>query len=230
MAGRRTGRLGTWLRRAVRLAALVVALPLVLVPLYAVIPPVSTLMLADLVLLRGFTRDWTRLDDISPNLRNAVVMAEDGKFCTHWGVDWESLFEVISDEDGPSRGASTISMQTVKNLFLWNSRSYVRKGLEIPLALYADLVWSKRRMLEIYLNVAEWGPGVYGAEAAARTHFGKPAKDLTRRQAALLVSALPNPIARDPADPTPGQARYARIVERRAADAGGYVDCLAPPR
>ena len=210
-------------------AVVIAAIPLLLVPVYAILPPISTLMIADVALLRGVERDWTRLDDISPNLQQAVVMAEDGKFCSHWGVDWDSLFEVISDEDGPSRGASTISMQTVKNLFLWNGRSYLRKALEIPLALYADFVWSKRRMLEIYLNIAEWGPGLYGAEAAARTYFGKPAKALTRREAALLVSALPNPIARNPARPTGAQSRYARIVERRAAQAGGYVDCLARP-
>src|SRR6185295_15301036 len=102
---------------------------------------------------------------------------------------------------GPNRGASTVSMQVVKNLFLWKSRSYVRKALEIPLALYADLVWSKRRTMEIYLNVVELGPGIFGAEAAAQAYFHRPAKELTAGQAALLVAALPNPVERNPAKP-----------------------------
>jgi monofunctional biosynthetic peptidoglycan transglycosylase len=165
-------------------------------------------------------------DEISPHLVQSVVMGEDGRFCEHGGVDWDALMLVLDREGGPNRGASTISMQTVKNLFLWNSRSYVRKGLEIPLALYADLVWSKRRMIEIYLNIAEWGPELYGAEAAAQHYFKKPAAKLSRREAALLASALPNPIARNAAKPSRGQQRYARTVERRAAQSGAYVTCL----
>ena len=101
-------------------------------------------------------------------LSAAVVVAEDARFCSHGGVDWSALQEALDDEDGPSRGASTITMQTTKNLFLWPSRSYVRKALEIPIAAALNLAWPKRRVLEVYLNVAEWGEGLYGAEAAAR--------------------------------------------------------------
>jgi monofunctional biosynthetic peptidoglycan transglycosylase len=118
-------------------------------------------------------------------------------------------------------------MQTVKNLFLWQQPfGTLRKLLEMPLAVYFDLALPKRRIMEIYLNIAEWGPGIYGIEAAAQHHFGRPAKDLTRRQAALLAVTLPNPITRNPAKPGPGLRRLAGVIERRAARAGGYVGCL----
>lgn len=209
-----------------RVALVLVAVPLLLTPLYLFVPPVSTLMLGDLLTLDGYTRTFVPMDRISPRLPEAVVMGEDGQFCSHDGVDWNSLMEVISRRGGPNRGASTVTMQTVKNLYLWNSRSYLRKALEIPLALYVDLVWSKRRTMEIYLNIAEWGPNLYGAEAAAQFYFKKPAAKLSRHEAAMLVSALPNPAVRNPAKPTKAQARYARIVERRAAQAGPWVGCL----
>lgn len=216
-------------RLALMLVAALVALPLVLVPVYAVAPPISTLMVRDAVRLGGYERDWVGIEAISPYLVRAVIMGEDGRFCEHGGVDWQALSLVLEAEGGPSRGASTISMQTVKNLFLWSSRSYVRKALEIPIATYADLVWTKRRTVEIYLNVAEWGPGLFGAEAAAQHYFGKPAADLGRREAALLAAALPNPIARNPAKPSRGHANYARIIERREAQSGAYVGCVLDP-
>jgi monofunctional biosynthetic peptidoglycan transglycosylase len=155
-------------------------------------------------------------------------MSEDARYCQHGGVDWEAVREVIEDaEDGtPSRGASTITMQTAKNLFLWPSRSYIRKGLEVPLALWLDLVLSKRRVLEIYLNIAEWGPGVFGAEAAAQASFGKPAAALSAREAALLATALPNPVRRNASRPSRGHARLAAINVVRAAEAGPYLVCL----
>jgi monofunctional biosynthetic peptidoglycan transglycosylase len=118
-------------------------------------------------------------------------MSEDGRFCTHHGVDWQEMGKVLDDSDGPSRGASTIPMQTVKNLFLWTSRSYIRKAFEIPLAFYADAIWTKRRTMEIYLNVVEWGPNVFGAEAAARHYFKRSAKTLSLQQAALSPAGLP---------------------------------------
>ncbi len=216
-----------WLARAV---LLVVAVPALLVPLYLVVPPFSTLMLRDTLAGRPVERSYVPLERISPHLVRSVMMSEDGRFCEHRGVDWDALFEVLetADEDGPSRGASTIPMQAARNLFLWQGRSYVRKAMEIPLALWMDLVWSKRRMMEIYLNVAEWGPGVYGAEAAARTYFGRPAADIGPRQAALMAAALPNPAARNPAEPTRRQQQLARIIERRAAQSGAYIGCLEP--
>lgn len=230
-ADRPRRRLVVLLRRLAVILVAIALLPFVLIPVNAVVPAVSTLMLADLVRLEGYDRRWVPIEDIAPNLVRSVVMSEDGRYCEHGGVDWQAISLVLetADEDGPSRGASTIAMQTVKNLYLWNSRSYIRKALEIPLALYADLVWSKRRTMEIYLNVAEWGPNLYGAEAAARTYFGKPASALTRREAALMAAALPNPAARNPAEPTRRQVRIARVIEQRAARSGAYTTCIFEP-
>jgi monofunctional biosynthetic peptidoglycan transglycosylase len=192
------------------------------------IHPVSTLMLRDLVLLRGYERQWVDLDDVSPVLVQSVMMSEDGQFCSHDGVDWSALNTIIDDAmDGEAtRGASTIPMQTVKNLFLWSSRSYIRKAIEIPLAIAADTVWSKRRLMEIYLNIAQWGPDIYGIEAAAQSYFGRSASDLTRRQAAYLAVTLPNPLERNPASPSASMRRLAGIIERRARQSGAYIKCL----
>ena len=215
-----------WLKRLSIAAAVVVVLPFVLTPLYLFVRPISTLMIGDLVTLQGYSRQWVDLEDIAPSMQQAVVMSEDGQFCFHDGVDWEQLRSVLSRDGGPSRGASTITMQTVKNVFLWPSRSYIRKGLEIPLALYADLVWSKRRTLEIYLNIAELGPNVYGVEAAAQYYYKKPASKLSRREAALIAAALPNPAIRNPLKPSRAQKTLARIIERRVSQSGAYVECL----
>ncbi|MCB1525116.1 MAG: transglycosylase domain-containing protein, partial [Rhodoblastus sp.] len=150
--------IGRALRLALR-AAVVALLALAgLMILWRFAPPVSTLMLARYVTGRPVVRDYASLDRISPALVASVVMSEDAKFCRHHGVDWDALGEVLDDEDGPSRGASTITMQVVKNLFLWPARSAIRKAVEIPLALVLDIVWPKRRIMEVYLNIAEWGP------------------------------------------------------------------------
>lgn len=196
--------------------------------LYTVVPPVSSLMLARLVTLRPVDRTVVSLGDVSPHLPLAVLTSEDARLCQHGGVDWEVLRQVVeaADEDGPVRGASTIPMQVAKNLFLWPSRSYIRKGLELPIALYIDLVWSKPRMMEVYLNVAEWGEGTFGAEAAAQRYFRKSARDLTRREAALLATALPNPFRRNPARPS---ARHRVLADRLAArmeSTAPYAGCL----
>lgn len=204
---------------------MLVAIPLVLVPVYAAVPPpFSTLELWVRLTGQSVTRHWVPMDEIAPNLGYAVVMSEDGKFCEHHGVDWSAVWTVIDSES--SRGASTVPMQVAKNLFLWQSRSYVRKVLEVPLAYYMDFVWSKRRMMEIYLNIVEWGPGIFGADAAAQHYFGVPAAKLSLRQAALMVAALPNPILRNPAKPGRTTARIAGIVEKRTRQAGAYVQCL----
>ena len=134
--------------------------------------------------------------------------------------------DAFDDDEGPLRGASTISMQTAKNLFLWDGHSFVRKGLEIPLAYWMDFAWSKRRMIEVYLNIAEWAPGIYGAEAASQFHFKKPASKLNRHEAALLAAVLPNPIKRSAGKPSRGVARIAERIERRMAGIGPYVTCL----
>lgn len=220
-----------WGRRIVlafRFLVVLAVLPLFLLLVYSVpfVRPVSMLMVKDYVLLQDVDRRWVSIDDISPQLINSVMMAEDGQFCSHGGVDWHQLSIVLDDEGGPSRGASTITMQTVKNLFLWNGRSFIRKGLEFPLALAADAILSKRRIMEIYLNIAEWGPGIYGIEAAAQHYFKRPAAKLNAQQAALLAVTLPNPALRNPAKPTRNMQRIARIVAGRAVRSGPYVTCV----
>ncbi|MDB5644145.1 MAG: monofunctional biosynthetic peptidoglycan transglycosylase [Hyphomicrobiales bacterium] len=204
------------------------ALVAALMILYAYVPPVSTLMLGRWATFQGVERRFVPLASISSQLPRAVVMSEDARFCRHGGVDWDALGQVLTeaDEDGPSRGASTLTMQLVKNLFLWPGRSYIRKALEIPLAVVLDVVWSKKRIMEAYLNVAEWGDGVFGAEAAARRAFGKGAAALNAREAALLATALPNPILREAARPTRRHAVLAGIIARRAASGVTWTDCL----
>ena len=220
-----------WVRRIVMTALALALVPVVLTVLYApsFVHPVSTLMLKDLATFSGYERRWVSLDDVAPVLANSVIMSEDGQFCFHHGIDLGELRGVVDDAlaGEATRGASTITMQTVKNLFLWSRPlASLRKLVELPLAIYMDLVMPKKRIMEIYLNIAEWGPNIYGIEAAAQHHFGRSAKNLTRRQAALLTVALPNPITRNPAKPGPGLRRLANIIERRAARAGGYVGCL----
>ena len=227
-SGRRIG-----LRRAagliVLLPAIAVALTLALALVYSVVTPPSTLMLGRWATLRPVARDAVPLAAISPLLVQAVVASEDQRFCLHDGVDWGALREVVDDEDGPSRGASTITMQTAKNVFLWPGRSYVRKALEIPLALLVDRVWGKRRTMEVYLDIAEWGEGVFGAQAAARHWFRKDARDLTRPEAALLAAALPNPRARDPGRPSRALRAVALRIEARMPGVAGLTGCLRPP-
>ena len=211
-----------------RIALVLVAIPLVLTPIYLFVPPISTLMIYDRIVDGPIERQWVRFDAIAPSLVASAVMSEDQKFCGHWGVDWAELNKVLDDLDEAPRGASTITMQMVKNLFLWQSRSYVRKAIEIPLAFYANAVLGKRRQMEIYLNIAEFGPGIFGAEAAAQHYFGRSAAQLGETQSALLVAALPNPAARDPGHPGPRmRARAARIVGQ-ARKAGAYIVCLYP--
>ena len=226
----RAGRRG-WVWRIFLFLVALGMLPVILTILYlpSFVHPVSTLMLKDLATFQGYDRQWVSLEDIAPVLAHSVIMSEDGQFCLHRGVDLAELRVVIDDAMAGEqpRGASTITMQTVKNLYLW-SRPFgtLRKVVELPLAVYMDLVMPKRRIMEIYLNIAEWGPNIYGIEAAAQYHFGRSAKNLTRRQAALLTVALPNPITRNPAKPGPGLRRLANVIERRAARAGGYIGCL----
>jgi monofunctional biosynthetic peptidoglycan transglycosylase len=220
-----------WLRRAIKVAVVLAVLPIVLTILYipSFVHPISTLMVKDLVTFQGYDRRWVPLEDIAPVLIHSVIMSEDGQFCSHRGVDLGELKLVIDDAIAGEqpRGASTITMQTVKNLYLWHRPfGTLRKVVELPLAVYTDLVMPKRRIMEIYLNIAEWGPNIYGIEAAAQHHFGRSAKNLTRRQAALLTVALPNPITRNPARPGPGLRRLASVVQARASRAGGYVDCV----
>ncbi len=159
----------------------------------------------------------------------AVIVAEDARYCRHHGVDVESVVELIEEADDlrEARGGSSITQQTAKNLFLWPSRSFVRKALELPLAMWLDLVLGKRRVLEIYLNIAEWGPdGEFGIEAGARRAFGKSAHDLDAREAALLAAMLPNPRRRDARRPGPGLRRLAGIYQSRSAANRGVAVCV----
>ncbi|MGI9464224.1 MAG: monofunctional biosynthetic peptidoglycan transglycosylase, partial [Aestuariivirgaceae bacterium] len=191
-------------------------------------PPASALMVMRFI--NGAETDyrWRSADQISNNLVHAVVVSEDARICEHDGVDWDVLKGLVAiDEEGqPVRGGSTIAMQTAKNLFLWPDRSYVRKGLEIPISLWIDYTWPKRRIVEIYLNIAEWGPGIYGAEAASRRFFKKPAARLSAQQAALLAAALPNPMIYTAGKPGPKLRRRAKRVRTRMRGAGPYVKCL----
>jgi monofunctional biosynthetic peptidoglycan transglycosylase len=197
-------------------------LPYLLTPFYAAGHPVSTLMLGRWLRGAPVSLQWLDLDQMSPALPRSVVGAEDAKFCTHHGIDWDSVREVIDDlQDGEAAsGGSTITQQVAKNLFLWPGRSVLRKALEAPLALWIDLVLSKQRVLEIYLNIAEWGPdGQFGAEAAAQYAFGESARGISAREAALLASILPNPKTRSARAPGPGVRRLASTYVARAQSA-----------
>ncbi len=227
--GTRRAGLPARIMRWIVLAMLGLAAALVLgLILFRFVPAPSTLMIGRWLTFQPVERRWVPLAQISPNLIRAVIAAEDQRFCEHSGVDWVELNSVLEDEDGPSRGASTLTMQTAKNVFLWPGRSYVRKALEIPLAMAIDLVWPKQRIIEVYLNVAEWGNGLYGAEAAAQRYFRKPAARLTPAEASRLAGALPNPILRNPERPTRGLQSAAGRVQRRVGQLGPLGDCAVP--
>jgi monofunctional biosynthetic peptidoglycan transglycosylase len=203
------------------LAALV--LPYLVTPLYRIGHPVSTLMLWRWMARKPLARQWVDFNAISPSLPSSVVGAEDAHFCKHHGVDLGALREAIEDaqEGGEIRGASTITQQVAKNLFLWPIPGPIRKLLEFPLAMWIDFVLPKQRILEIYLNIAELGPsGQFGAEAGSAYAFGHPASSLSPREAALLAAILPNPLKRSARNPGPGVRRLAGTYMARAQSAG----------
>ena len=211
---------------ALAMAGLVITM-LALAVLYRwVNPPISTLMIGRSLAGTEIERTWAPLERISPHLMRAVILSEDSAFCRHRGVDWTALEEAIETD----RGGSTITMQVVKNLFLWPSRSYVRKAIEIGLAYLVEALWPKRRILEIYLNIAEWGDGVFGAEAAAQTHFGKRAARLSAEEAALLAAALPNPIERTAGAPSEVTSRLAARLAARMRTSRADLSCVPVPR
>jgi len=198
---------------------LALLLPYAIAPLYRLLDPVSTLMLWRRATGQHVERVWLPLAAIAPLLPRTVIASEDARFCAHHGIDLGELRAAFEDADDLSdmRGGSTIAQQTAKNLFLWQRRSVVRKALEFPLALWLDLVLGKRRLMEIYLNIAEWGPnGEFGAEAGAQRAFGRSARDLDAREAALMAAILPNPRLRSAARPSPGVRRLAGIYQARA--------------
>jgi monofunctional glycosyltransferase len=185
-------------------------------------PPATAFMLWDRIGNdRKWRHEWVPLADIAPHLRITVVAAEDQKFPTHFGFDFQSIAEALEEDRERQRGASTITQQVAKNLFLWNGHSYGRKLIEAYLAALIELLWSKQRILEVYLNIAEFGPGIYGAEAASNAFFGKPAKKLNAYQSALLAAVLPNPKRMSAVRPSPyvyGRAWEILVVAR---DLGG---------
>ncbi len=213
----------SWRKSLLHLTLLALAIfflcPYLLTTFYIVIdPPFSALMLRHAAAGGTVSYQWRDLDQISPNLIAQVITAEDSRFCKHSGVDWVALDKAADAvADGkPKGGASTITMQTAKNLFLWNRPAILRKPLEIPLAYVMDFVLGKQRVIEIYLNIVEWAPGIYGAEAAARHHFGKSADNLTPQEAAQLAAALPNPKRRNAGNPGPRTMAFASRLRQRA--------------
>ena len=222
-----------WLRRTFRLISVVAAVIVLSIIAFRFInPPITPVMAVEK--LRGHTlrHQWLPLKDMSPQLPLAAIASEDGQFCTHWGVDLGAVKDAIKEGGGLGavRGASTIPMQTAKNLYLWSGRSYVRKAIEVPLAVLMSVLWSKARMMEVYLNVAQFGPGIFGVEAASRYYFHKSAADLTRHEAVLLVAALPNPRFRNPARPSRRMLLVTRAVEQRLPIMFQRTGCLEPRR
>ncbi len=213
-----------WVRRAALSFILAVV---AWVGLYAVVPPPTTpYMLSEGLAHDGIVRTWVPADEIAPVMLRSVVAAEDANFCLHWGFDMRQLRAAIAE--GGNRGASTLTQQTAKNVWLWHGRSWPRKALEAVFTPVVEAFWSKRRILEVYLNVAEFDTGVFGVEAAARHHFGVSAKYLSARQAALLAAVLPNPKGRRAVNPsTSTQKRAAAIADGAATiRRDGRADCF----
>lgn len=207
-------------RRPILIALLILAaLPVGGVLIHAFAPPPLTLLMArEFIAGNGLDYRWRSLNDISPNLVASAIAAEDARFCTHGGFDMEAIEKALRDNERGRkvRGGSTISQQTAKNVFLWPGRDWIRKGFEAGYTLMIETVWSKRRIMEVYLNVAEMGPGIYGAEAAARHWFGKSAADLTPREAARIAAILPSPRRYDASTPRPYVRRRASRVQASA--------------
>ena len=221
---------GAAYRAVVLSALLVLLLPYALAPLYRFVNPISALMLWRWIRGTPVERAWIPLEGISAALPHSVIAAEDDRFCTHHGVDFRELREAIEAEVRGSRrprGGSGITQQLAKNLFLWPGRSYVRKALEIPLALWIDLVLSKRRQIEICLNIVQWGPGgEFGAEAGARRAFMKSASSLSPQQSAMMAAILPNPLRRDPAKPSARLHQLASVIAARASSERDNEQCI----
>ena len=210
------GRKKTLARRLATLVFLIALIPFVGVTIHAVLPvPITSLMVIRAFEGEGLDYRWRGFDDISPNLVRAAIAAEDARFCAHSGFDMEAIQQALAANEagGNLRGGSTISQQTAKNVFLWPGRSWLRKGLEAGYTVLIEAVWSKKRIVHVYLNVAEFGPGVYGAEAGARYWFGKSARDLTPREAARMAAILPSPRRYNAGSPGPYVRRRASRIQ-----------------
>ena len=213
-----------WLFRAV---LAVVALGLVWILAYTVInPPVTPYMVSESRRLDGLKREWAAIEDIAPVMARSAVAAEDANFCLHWGFDMGAIRAAL--DEGGARGASTISQQVVKNVYLWQGRSWLRKALEALITPVNEAIWSKRRVLEVYLNVAEFDEGVFGVQAAAQHYFGVTADKLSATQAARLAAVLPNPKNRSASRPSASLQKRARSIRDGAATirADGRADCF----
>jgi monofunctional biosynthetic peptidoglycan transglycosylase len=214
-----------WLLRAM---AGLIALFAALILLFAFVPPpINFYQAAEYWRLGKIEKDWVGWDEIAPEMALSVVAAEDANFCLHWGFDMAAIRQAISE--GGGRGASTLSQQLVKNTFLWHGRNWVRKAAEATLTPVVELVWTKRRILHVYLNVVEFDEGIFGVQAAAWHYFGVDAKDLTALQSARLAAVLPDPKGRDAANPSAFVRQRTRSIMAGAATIAvdGRADCFA---
>jgi monofunctional biosynthetic peptidoglycan transglycosylase len=216
-----------WLLKGVSYALLSAFIAtLILVIAYKWVNPSTTWLMAQRYYVHPKTklvtpkRNWVSIDNISPNMINAVIASEDNLFMEHYGFDFESIKKARQGlkKGGKLKGASTISMQTAKNVFLWPKRTWTRKAFETMFTVFIEVFWSKERIMEVYLNIIELGPAVYGTEAASQLYFKNPAVKLTKSNAAMLAAVLPNPIQRNAAKPTAflksNQQRILRIMSR----------------
>ena len=223
----------SWIRRT--LLTLLLG-PFLLVGLHMMLFRVLPVPLTPLMVIRWnqdqpIEKTWRSIEEISPHLARAVIASEDNRFCAHSGVDWSAVKAVVEEyrDEGRLRGASTISMQTAKNLYLWPGRSVVRKALEAGLVYVLEWAWPKERIMEVYLNIVELGPGIYGAQAAAQHHFGRDASELSLVQSAALASILPDPLHRDPTRRNKAMGIRVERIRQSLRELGPLLDCVATP-
>ena len=220
-------------RRSIRICLMILALVILVPPTLVLVyrdfsVPITPLMVVRLLEGEGIRKDWVPLKRISRHLPAAVIALEDTTFCEHAGFDWAAMFDAAAGyvRGEKLRGGSTITMQTAKNVFLWPSRTMTRKAFEVPFTAMIEWTWNKRRIMEVYLNVIEFGPGIYGVEAAARAYFGKSARTLTPREAALLAAILPSPRRWSPRRPSRFVERRANLAMYRARRLGPAGSCV----
>ena len=218
-----TPKSGGWFKRSLRILKKLIIVFLIITILPVIIykwvnPPITPLMLIRKMEGYSINKEWKSMKDLSPNLPLAAVSAEDDKFLTHHGFDFDALklaFDNNQKQEKIVKGGSTISQQTAKNVFLWPHRDYIRKGLETYFTFLIELFWSKERIMEVYLNIVEMGEGVYGSEAASQLYFKKSASKLSKQEAAAIISVLPNPRIFKVLKPSPRTANYRAAIVRR---------------
>lgn len=220
-------RLARWLRRALIAVLIILLLPVALSVVYRIVPPpITPLMVIRAIEGDGVSRSWVSIEDLPTHVPLAIMAAEDNRFCEHGGIDWDAIGDAIDEARAGEglRGASTVTMQLTRNLYLWPGGGFFRKGLEALWTMPADLLLGKRRVMELYLNVAETGRGIFGIEEAAQRYFGKGAARLTRREAAAIAAILPNPRAWSPGQGYAGKRMP--VLVRRMRDIEPLADCL----